>query len=73
MLILLLKRKNNYTIDISRGYTTAGIHRDDFEIYINDSLLNIYGSQGQHRTAILALKIAEIKKKMRDDKVESPH
>ena len=27
---------------------------------INDKILNIYGSQGQHRTAILSLKIAEM-------------
>ena len=43
-----------------KGYTSVGAHRDDFEIYINDNMLNIYGSQGQHRTAILSLKIAEL-------------
>ena len=48
-------------LDIIKGYTTRGIHRDDFEIEINDILVNVYGSQGQHRTAILSLKIAELK------------
>jgi DNA replication and repair protein RecF len=51
---------NNYNLDLLRGYTSVGPHREDFEIYINDKELNIYGSQGQHRTALLALKIAEL-------------
>ena len=46
--------------DLFKGYTHYGIHRDDFEITINNNVLNIYGSQGQHRTAILSLKIAEM-------------
>ena len=54
----LLKERRK--LDIIKGYTTKGIHRDDFEIYINNKLVNIYGSQGQHRTAILTLKIAEL-------------
>ena len=29
-------------------------------IYINNELVNIYGSQGQNRTAVLSLKIAEM-------------
>lgn len=52
--------KKNRQVDLFKGYTGIGPHRDDFEIYINDNLLNIYGSQGQHRTAILSLKIAEM-------------
>ena len=43
-----------------RGNTTKGIHRDDFNIYINDKLVNIYGSQGQNRTVVLSLKISEL-------------
>ncbi len=54
----LLKR--NFQMDLLKGYTSVGPHRDDFEIYINENLLNVYGSQGQHRTAILSLKIAEM-------------
>ena len=52
--------EENLTFDLYKGYTSVGAHRDDFEIYINDNMLNIYGSQGQHRTAILSLKIAEL-------------
>ncbi len=47
-------------IDIIRGFTTKGIHRDDFNIFINGNLVNIYGSQGQNRTVILSLKLAEL-------------
>ena len=47
-------------LDIIKGYTTKGIHRDDFIININDKQLDIYGSQGQHRTAILSLKLSEL-------------
>ena len=53
---LIEKRK----IDIIKGYTTVGIHRDDFTIFINNKEVNIYGSQGQQRTAILSLKFAEL-------------
>ncbi len=52
--------KQNEQNDMFKGYTTEGAHREDFEITINDKSLNLYGSQGQHRTAILALKIAEL-------------
>ena len=54
----LLKQRRK--LDIIKGYTTRGIHRDDFQIFINDILVNVYGSQGQHRTAILSLKISEL-------------
>ena len=53
--------KRSLQNDLFKGYTHYGIHRDDFEITINNKSLNIYGSQGQHRTAILSLKIAEMK------------
>ena len=56
----LKELKNNEEIDIQKGYTTRGIHRDDFDIYINNNKLNIYGSQGQIRSFILSLKISEL-------------
>ena len=62
------EEKENYTnllkqrrkLDIIKGHTTKGVHRDDFMIYINGKQLNIYGSQGQHRTAMLSLKLSEL-------------
>ena len=52
--------KNRRKLDIIKGFTTRGVHRDDFQVFINDILVNVYGSQGQHRTAVLSLKIAEL-------------
>lgn len=46
--------------DIQRGSTSIGTHRDDFIMTINGKTISVYGSQGQHRTAILSLKIAEL-------------
>ena len=56
----LAKLKKERKQDILRGYTTRGIHRDDFNIFLNDKMLGIYGSQGQHRTVLLSLKISEL-------------
>lgn len=52
--------KRSREIDIQKGYTTKGIHRDDFIVSINEKQVNVYGSQGQHRTAILSLKMSEL-------------
>ena len=57
----LNKLKNNRKLDIMKGFSTKGIHRDDFNIYLNEKLVNVYGSQGQHRTVILSLKMSELK------------
>ena len=46
--------------ELMQGMTLIGTHRDDFSIYINDVKINNYGSQGQHRLAILCFKLAEI-------------
>lgn len=47
--------------DLRRGATSVGPHRDDWEFLLNGRSLSSYGSRGQQRTAILALKMAEIK------------
>jgi len=46
--------------EISRGITTLGPHRDELRFLANGVDLGIYGSRGQARSAILALKIAEV-------------
>ncbi|MCL4267041.1 MAG: DNA replication/repair protein RecF [Anaerolineae bacterium] len=46
--------------DIARGATSVGPHRDDWRFLLNGRALSSYGSRGQQRTAILALKMAEI-------------
>ena len=60
-IVFLKKLKERRTLDILKGFTTKGIHRDDFNIRINSKELLVYGSQGQHRTAVLTLKLAELK------------
>ena len=67
----LKQLKERKKLDIIKGYTTKGIHRDDFIIYINDKELSIYGSQGQHRTSILSLKLSEVEI-IKDEIGESP-
>ncbi len=61
----------NCSDDIRRGYTSIGPHRDDIVIKINGSDVRTYGSQGQQRTAALALKLSEIAL-IREIKDESP-
>ena len=63
--------KRNRNNDFFKGYTSIGAHREDFEIFINEKSLNLYGSQGQHRTAILALKIAELNI-IKEETLENP-
>ena len=53
--------KQNHRLDMLKGYTTKGVHRDDFTIFINGRQVNIYGSQGQNRTVVLSLKLTELK------------
>ena len=49
-----------YESELYQKMTLVGIHRDDFSIYIDNIKINNYGSQGQHRIAILCFKLAEI-------------
>jgi DNA replication and repair protein RecF len=42
-----------------RGFTLVGPHRDDLEVRLGDRALRTFGSQGQHRTAAIALKLGE--------------
>jgi DNA replication and repair protein RecF len=46
--------------EIARGVTTTGPHRDELRFLGNGIDLGIYGSRGQARTALLALKLAEV-------------
>ncbi len=46
--------------EILRGTTLWGPHRDDLIFYLNGMDLKRYGSQGQQRTGILSLKMAEL-------------
>lgn len=54
------KVKENQQTDIFRGSTGIGPHRDDLILAVNGENLRIYGSQGQQRTGVLSLKLAEL-------------
>ncbi len=45
--------------DIRCGFTNVGIHRDDIDLLINGLSAKTFGSQGQQRSCILALKLSE--------------
>ena len=44
-----------------QGKTVVGTHRDEIEFAIDRTPARYYGSQGQQRTLVLALKLAELK------------
>lgn len=48
------------SVEIARGVTTIGPHRDDLRFLANDIDLGNYGSRGQVRTTLLSLKLAEV-------------
>jgi DNA replication and repair protein RecF len=51
----------NRRSEIERGVTTIGPHRDEMLFLINDHIdLGKFGSRGQQRTAVIALKLAEL-------------
>ena len=52
--------ENNYEKDVRLGFTSCGPHRDDLKILIGGEEARVYGSQGQARTAALAIKLAEV-------------
>ena len=45
---------------IARGVTLSGPHRDEIRLMINGRDCGLYGSRGQARTAVMALKFAEL-------------
>lgn len=47
--------------DILYQTTSIGPHRDDLKFLINDTDVKTYGSQGQQRTVVLSMKLAELK------------
>lgn len=56
---LLAALRNRRREDLEAGATSAGPHRDDLHIEIGGLPARAYASQGQQRTAALALKLAE--------------
>lgn len=55
------KLKQSRQKDLILKYTSVGIHRDDIILSIDNMLLRDFGSQGQQRSVVLSLKLAEAK------------
>ena len=47
--------------EIAQGVTIIGPHRDDFQLLIDGMDAGMYASRGQSRTAVLAMKLAEVR------------
>ncbi|GAX35719.1 DNA replication/repair protein RecF [Nodularia sp. NIES-3585] len=56
----LAKIQQRAAAELYRGTTLVGPHRDEVEFIINQTPARQYGSQGQQRTLVLALKLAEL-------------
>lgn len=56
---LLPQLEASRTRDLLIGYTTKGIHRDDMEMTLDDYPMKRIGSQGQCKTYLVALKLAQ--------------
>jgi DNA replication and repair protein RecF len=52
--------RNVRSEEIARGVTTIGPHRDELRFQANACDLGYYGSRGQVRTTLMALKLAEV-------------
>lgn len=57
---LMAQYEESHEKDYELGYTTVGVHREDFNITSKGIDLRKFGSQGQQRTAALVIKLAEI-------------
>ncbi|MEH2095774.1 DNA replication/repair protein RecF [Nostoc sp.] len=56
----LAKIQQRTVAELHQGTTLVGPHRDEVELTINQTPARQYGSQGQQRTLVLALKLAEL-------------
>ena len=57
---LFSELSDNYDRDIRLGFTASGPHRDDLDVKIDGVSAKNFASQGQTRTAALAIKLAEV-------------
>lgn len=57
---LLRAFAKNTAEELRRGFTMVGPHRDDLEFSLKGRALKLHGSQGEQRSYVLALKMAEI-------------
>lgn len=58
--VLLRTLEASINLDIARGFTGSGPHREDMEVYINGHEAQTSASRGETRTAVLMLKVMEL-------------
>ena len=51
--------RDSRTKDLLLGYSSVGIHKDDIEMTLDEQLMRRVGSQGQNKTYLIALKLAQ--------------
>lgn len=51
--------KNSFEKDLRFQYTTKGIHKDDLNLNLDNFPIKKYGSQGQQKTFLIAMKLAQ--------------
>lgn len=52
--------KNNIQQDIQRQFTNYGVHKDDLDLFINGFPVKKFASQGQQKSYLIALKLAQL-------------
>jgi len=52
--------KRNYKRDMALGFTSSGIHKDEMELVFNDQPAKKWASQGQQKTILIALRMAQL-------------
>jgi len=57
---LLHKLEESVELDVQRGFTAAGPHRDDLKVFMDGHEVSEAASRGETRTLVLALKIIEM-------------
>ena len=54
------KLSRSMSLDVSRGATSIGPHRDDFKLLLSGVDARYFASSGEKKTIVLALKLAEV-------------
>ena len=57
---ILLKLRSARSYDLEKGISSVGVNKDDLDIKLDGLQMRNYSSQGQQRSASLALKLAEL-------------
>lgn len=57
--LLFERLSKSHRADVAAGFTTIGPHRDDLELELGGKSARVFGSQGQQRSVVLSLKLAE--------------